>query len=213
MLKLVIFDLDQTLLNTLPRFYRIFNMALEHFHARTIDWDTFIEDYAKDTLNRHVPVEPKEFWDYFLSHYNDMVCEKDEPIDGALDVLKTLKDMGLKVVITTGRMVPSEEVWAELHRFGMADYVDLILTRLNNYGDGRRRTELIREAMKKFNAGKEETVLVADYWPDMQSGREVGIFTIGVLTGLEDEKKLKENGADVVIESVKELPEIIRDLL
>ena len=54
---------------------------------------------------------------------------------------------------------------------------------------------------------------MADYWPDMQSGREVGIFTIGVLTGLESEEKLRENGANAVIESVKDLPKIIENLL
>jgi len=213
MLKLVIFDLDQTLVNTLPRFYRVFNKALEHFSGKPIDWDTFIEDYAKDVLNRHVPVEPRIFWDYFLSHYNDIECERDEPIEGALDVLKFLKSIGLNIVITTGRMVPAQEVWKELQRFGMDKYVDFVYTRLDKYGDGRRRTELIKEAMKRFGVSKEETILVADYWPDMQSGREVGIFTVGVLTGLESEEKLRENGANVVIESVKELPKIIENLI
>ncbi len=213
MLKLVIFDLDQTLLNTLPRFHRIFNMALKHFHAPEVDWDTFIRDYAEDTLNKHVPVEPRQFWDYFLSHYNDLICEKDEPIPGAREVLDYLKNKGLHIVITTGRMVPADEVWRELRRFNMDKYVDFVYTRLDKYGDGRRRTELIKEAMKKFDAGKDETMLVADYWPDMQSGREVGIYTVGVLTGLESEEKLRENGADEVIDSVKDLPRIVENLL
>ncbi len=172
-----------------------------------------MKDYEEDTLNRHVPVGPKEFWDYFLSHYNDIMCEKDRLIDGAKDVLKFLKDRDINVVITTGRMVPAEKVWDELRRFGINKYVDFVYTRLDGYGDGRRRTELIREAMKKFNASKDETILVADYWPDMQSGREVGIFTIGVLTGLESEGKLRENGADVVIPSVKDLIDIIKNRL
>ncbi len=213
MLKLVIFDLDQTLINTLPRFYRIFNLTLEHFGGKKIDWNTFMKDYEEDTLNRHVPVGPKEFWDYFLSHYNDIMCEKDRLIDGAKDVLKFLKDRDINVVITTGRMVPAEKVWDELRRFGINKYVDFVYTRLDGYGDGRRRTELIREAMKKFNASKDETILVADYWPDMQSGREVGIFTVGVLTGLESEGKLRENGADVVIPSVKDLIDVIKNRL
>jgi phosphoglycolate phosphatase len=213
MLKLVIFDLDQTLIDTLPRFHRVFNMALEHFGAESIDWNLFIRDYAYDILNRHLPVEPKEFWDYFLSHYNDVECEKDKLIDGAVDVLKYLKEKGINVVITTGRMVPSDEVWEELRRFGIDEYVDYVYTRLDGYGDGRRRTELIREAMRRFNANKDETILVADYWPDMQSGRDVGIYTIGVLTGLESEGKLRENGADAVIPSVKDLPRVIENRL
>ena len=209
MLKLAIFDLDQTLVNTLPRFFRIFNSSLEHFGGKPVDWDTFIRDYAEDVLNRHVPVEPKEFWDYFLSHYNDLECREDRVIEGARDVLKFLKDRGIRVVITTGRMVPPEKVWEELRRFGLDAFVDEVYTRLTNYGDGRRRTEMIRKAMEKFRASPEETVLVADYWPDMQSGRETGVFTVGVLTGLESEEKLRENGANVVVRSVKELPEAI----
>ena len=213
MLKLVIFDLDQTLINTLPRFHRIFNLALEHFGAEPIDWDSFVRDYAYDILNRHLPVEPKDFWDYFLSHYNDIECEKDKLIDGSKDVLKFLKERDINIVITTGRMVPVEKVWDELRRFGIDKYVDFVYTRLDGYGDGRRRTELIREAMKRFKTSKDETILVADYWPDMQSGREVGIFTIGVLTGLESEGKLMENGADIVIPSVKDLINVIKNRL
>ncbi len=141
------------------------------------------------------------------------MCEKDRLIDGAAEILKFLKEKSINVVITTGRMVPPREVWDELCRFGIDKYVDFVYTRLDGYGDGRRRTELIREAMKKFNAFKDETMLVADYWPDMQSGREVGIFTIGVLTGFESEEKLRENGADVVIPSVKDLIDVIKNRL
>jgi len=41
----------------------------------------------------------------------------------------------------------------------------------------------------------------------------VGIFTVGVLTGLEDEGKLRDNGADAVIPSVKDLIDVIKNRL
>ncbi len=211
MLRLVIFDLDQTLIDTLPRFHKIFNMALRHFGCQEVGWSEFVDKYRDDTLNDYVCINKREFWDYFLSHYNDLYCEKDRPIEGAYDTLKTLKNLGKNVVIITGRMVPSSEVWKELKRFNMDGFVDYVYTRNDNYCDGRRRTELILEAMKKFNVGPEETVFVGDYWPDMQSGREAGVFTVGVLTGHENEKKLIDNGADAVIESVADLIPLLRE--
>ncbi len=211
MLKLAIFDLDQTLVDTLPRFHRIFNHSLTHFGCGEVQWEEFVKKYKEDTLNDYVCVDHREFWDYFLSHYNDVICEKDSLIPGAEETLRALKEKGVKIAIITGRMVPPEEVWNELRRFYLDKYVDLVYTRLNNYCDGRRRTELLQEAMEKLGARKEETIFIADYWPDMQSGREAGIFTVGVLTGHEDASKLKENGADEIIESVKFLIPLLRE--
>ncbi len=211
MLKLAIFDLDQTLIDTLPRFYRIFNMSLKKYGCSEIEWDDFVVKYKEDILNDYVCVEKREFWDYFLSHYNDIFCERDRLIDGAYDTLSRLKELGVDNVIITGRLVPSSDVWEELKRFGIAEFIKMVYTRKDNYCDGRRRTELIIEAMKKLGARKENTVFVADYWPDMQSGREAGVFTVGVLTGHENAEKLIENGADVVIDSVKEFVPLLEE--
>ncbi len=211
MIKLVIFDLDQTLINTLPRFHRVFNETLTHFGEREVDWDTFIKDYSNDVLNRHFNVSAEEFWKYFLSNYVHR-DDEDRVIDGAVEVLKYLKDEGKYIVITTGRIVPVETVREELKKFGLLEFVDRIYTRYDHYEDGKRRTEIIRNAMKEFKASEKETVFVGDYWPDMISGREVGVFTVGVLTGLESSEKLLKYGANVVIESVKYLPQIIKNL-
>ncbi len=213
MLKLAIFDLDQTLINTLARFYKIFNIMLENFGCKIVTWDVFIKKYHKDTLDEFICVDKKTFWNEFLRHYNDIQCEKDRPINGAIETLRSLKGHRVKIVITTGRMVPSNEVWKELKRYDMDKYVDYVITRFDYYGDGKRRTEMIEFAMQKFGANPNETIFVGDYWPDMQSGKETGVLTIGVLTGHENEEKLKKNGANVVIENVGKLMDVIGDML
>lgn len=213
MLKLAIFDLDQTLLNTLHRFHRIFNLALKHFGATEISWEEFMEEYKNDNLNRFIPVKPRIFWDYFLEHYNDIVCVEDTLVPGADEALEYIKkEKKAKVAIITGRIVPKDYVWDDLRRFNIERYVDFVYTRKDNYEDGVKRAQLIKEAMSKFNSSPPETIFVGDYWPDMQSGREAGVITIGVLTGYESEEKLKRNGADYVIESVKYLPKLLKEL-
>ncbi len=210
MLSLAIFDLDQTLVDTLPRFYRVFKAALEKNGCAVPAWEEFVIKYKEDTLNDYVCIDKRVFWDYFLSHYNDIYCERDSVIDGAYSTLKEIHELGIKIVIITGRMVPATEVWKELKRFKLDTFVAHVYTRLDNYCDGRKRTELIKDAMKRFNATPQTTVFVADYWPDMQSGREAGVLTVGVLTGHEDREKLLDNGADITIDSVKNLIPVLR---
>ena len=209
MLKLVIFDLDQTLVNTMHRFYILFNDALSKFGCKSVTWEAFIEKYKEDNLSTYICTENRIFWDYFLSHFNDRECTEDSLIHGTSSVLSELKKNGLIIVIVTGRMVPASSVWEELEKFDIAKYVDYVYTRNDNYCDGFRRTELILKAMKKFDACPEETVLVADYWPDMQSGREAGVFTVGVLTGHVNKRQLLENGANRIIPSVAELMPVL----
>ncbi len=210
MLHLGIFDLDQTLLDTLHRFHRIFNRTLHRLGAAEIGWDEFIREYARDALRVFIPGRCEEFWDIFLRSYNDIICKKDHVIPGAMETLRDLKERDIPVVITTGRMVPHEVVEEELRKFSMEKYVDHVYTRQDFYEDGKRKIEMLRRAMKDFDVKPKNAVFVGDYWPDMESGRVAGVFTIGVLTGLQDESVLRRHGAQEVIPSVKELISLLR---
>lgn len=57
-----------------------------------------------------------------------MTLKDDSPIPGVLDVLRELKRMNFKIAVVTGRAVDEDCIWRELKRYGMADYVDCVIS-------------------------------------------------------------------------------------
>ena len=212
-LKLVIFDLDQTLVNTVKRMYVIYNQARKELGLNPVDWETFYYLFEHDKLSYDVPESLLErLWDILRSIYCSVILEEDGPIDGAEGVLKLLKEKNIIVVVTTGRRCSPEDIWKELYLYGLAEYVDDVYTAIYSQNEDIpfERSTVLKMILEKYSVSSNEAIFVADYFPDMYAGKKVGILTIGVKTGLKQEKDLKLHGADYVLNSISELPELLR---
>ena len=217
-LRKIIVDLDQTLLDTKYRFYRVFNETLKALGGEGIGWEEFYERYVKDALDDVIPVGvgPATFWREFRRRFRTPPHPKDRMIPGAREALAELKTMGLTIVVATGREVPVEVVWEELEVFGLADYVDEVYTLVQQDPSEERvvfsRAGLIRRILRDNGVRADETVFVGDYWVDMLSGSEAGVLTVGVLTGHEPPDKLKRWGARFIVDSIRDVPGRVRSV-
>lgn len=218
LIKLVIFDLDQTLIDTIHRFHEVFNRVLGMFGGVGVSWDEFIAAYSSDTLNDYIPksCDEKEFWREFRRVYSSFIHDLDKPIDGVEEVLKFLKDMGLKVVVCTGRECSSEDVVRELRHFNLIRYIDGVYTLMHQDPSEEDvvfcRSGLLKRILDDYGVRVDEALFVGDYWVDMYSAKKVGLKCIGVLTGYEPTNRLMKFGADYIIRSVADLPDIIKSL-
>jgi len=217
--KLIILDLDQTILNTLNRFYETYNFVLELTGGKRIDWDTFYRLFCSDELDSLRPRDKSrvEFWREFRRLYGEWIHEEDELIEGAYETLKWLKEHGFKVVVTTGREVEKDKVWNELKVFGIDGLVDDVYTLVEQNPEHEdilfSRVGLLKHIIEKYGARSDEVVFVGDYWVDMESGRKAGLITVGVLTGCKSRELLLSHGASYVIKDISELPELIGSIL
>lgn len=218
-IKLIVFDLDQTLIDSIRRFYVIFNKILKKLCNYVVSWDVFFEHFWKDTLDDLISegVNATHFWKEFRRAYaEEPIHPSDKIIPGALETLRWLKERGYKIVVTTGREVPEEKIWEELLYFGLNKYVDKVYTLASQDPSVEDlvfiRTGVLELIMRDFKVKPEEILFIGDYWVDMESCRRLGILGIGVLTGHESEEKLRKFGAKYVLRSVKELPKLLTEL-
>ena len=101
MIKMCIFDLDGTLLNTLPTISGIENMALEEFGYEAIEPEEvkYMIGYGAGNLIRSMLERAggdldKEFdkvYKFFMKNYNKGVTEGTKPYDGVPELLSELK--------------------------------------------------------------------------------------------------------------------------
>lgn len=59
--------------------------------------------------------------------------------------------------------------------------------------------------MLETNIPRQKVLYVGDTATDMQTGKNAGVETVGVLWGFRDRKELAESGADHIIEKPQQL--------
>lgn len=136
------------------------------------------------------------------------LAEGVEAIPGAEEVLRVLRDGGVKIALTTGFSRATCDIL--LDALGWRNLVDVTLSPADA-GRGRPfpdlpLTALIRTAVTRVDA----VVVVGDTASDMLSGIAAGAgLVVGVLTGAHDEVTLRDSGADEVLESIADLPGLL----
>ncbi|MEM2137437.1 MAG: HAD family hydrolase [Candidatus Methanomethylicia archaeon] len=215
MVKLAIFDLDQTLIDTIHRFHEVFNSTLAFFGGNPISWDIFIKSFSDDVLDNFIPIgcDRSLFWSLFRRNYCSFIHDLDKPIDGVFEVLNWLKSLGVKIVVCTGRECSRESIVGELEYFSLSVFVDGVYSLYDQEPSEEDvlfcRSGLIRRIISDYKISSNNVVFVGDYWVDMYSAKKAGVIAIGVLTGYEPEWRLLKFGADYIIDSVAKLPEVL----
>ena len=131
-----------------------------------------------------------------------------QPIDGAEEVIRTIRSAGLKVALLTGFSAPTRD--RLLMSLGWEGLADLTLVP-SEAGRGRPHPDLVLTALLRTGADDVAAVAIAgDTASDMESGRRAGAgVRVGVLTGTHGEPILRQAGATHVLPSVRDLPGVL----
>ena len=128
-------------------------------------------------------------------------------VPGAREAIETLKGRGIAVAFTTGFSPSTREALIEL--LGWSDLVDFRVSPADA-GRGRPAPDMVLLCALKTRVSAVQTIMVVgDTASDMQSGRRAGVGQcVGVLTGTDDHARLMASGADLVVNSVADLPKL-----
>ncbi len=216
-IKAVLFDLDGTLLNTLPDLTNISNTTMreagfpEHTEEEV---KMFIGNGMRLLFERSLPKDislSKEEYDRlyermranYLKYQNRLtVC-----FDGILPLLKALKAEGIKTAIVSNKIDEATKAVAARYFEGLVDFA--IGTReelrIKPYPD------LGLEALKELCVNAEECVYVGDSDTDIETGNNLGMPTLSVTWGFRSEEFLKEHGARYLVHTPGEILNFVRN--
>ncbi len=214
MKKAVIFDLDGTLSNTIDTIAYFGNLALEHFGFAPIETEKYkylVGNGAKVLVERMlktVGAPAKSFdkvYPYYIEEYDKDFMFLTRPYDGIIEMLDALKAKGIKTAVLTNKPhMTACKVIEDL--FGER----ILLCRgVKEDGITKPRPDGVYEIMKLFEVDKEDVLYVGDTGTDMQTGKNAGLFTVGVSWGFRTREELAENGADVIIDKPEQLLELL----
>ena len=209
-MKCVIFDLDGTLADTLSSIAYFANRALTQCGYDAIPLEKYrylVGNGAKNLvlgMLRTVGADESEY-ERVAPIYNDGY-DKDalyltKPYDGVLDLLDALHARGIKVAVLSNKPDrTTQKVCAAL--FG--GKIGIVR---GQRADTPHKPDpkAVHMLLEEMGCTPEECIYVGDTDTDMQTGKNAGAFTVGVLWGFRDEKELCENGADGIIAHPMEL--------
>lgn len=208
--KLVIFDLDGTLLDTLPDLAENVNLMLSHFGfplitneqvrqyigngARKLIERALGKNYNPDTFEEHIS--------YYTDLYDRSESLKTNFFDGIPEVLRELKKRGYKLAICTNKpQTPTDNVCKKyFSEFGF-DLAVGLSDKVNRKPDPTATLDII----KKLNVDKENVYFVGDGETDVQTAKNAGVKSISVLWGYRDKEQLLDAGAEIFVEKPLDL--------
>lgn len=199
-LKLLVFDLDGTLIDSAQDLCNSVNATLENFGRPHLSDETiagYIGNGALMLVRRAFATddgaEPGEqlladAYKYFLDYYREHKLDYTYAYEGVLEALDALHKVHDQVDAPQRRMAvltnkPVRPAQAICEALGLAPYF-LHIYGGNSFATKKPDPEGLLALMKSANAKPEETVMIGDSQVDVMTARNAGAWSIGCTFGL-----------------------------
>lgn len=211
MIKYILFDLDGTLTNPKEGITKCVQHALKHFgiERECDELISFIGPPLKEQFMQYASLTEEEgikAVEIYRERFAPIGIFENEIYDGILSMLESLKNQGKILAIATSKPA----VFAEKisRKYGIEPYIALLE---GSELDGRNTDKalVIKNAMEKLGATKENTIMVGDREHDVIGARKNGIDCIGVSYGYGKDGELEESGALKIAHTPNELLKIL----
>ncbi len=209
--KLVIFDLDGTLLNTLADLTDSTNFVLHEFGypQRTIDEvRRFVGNGVVKLIERAVPGGCKnpnyeKCIDLFKENYKTNMCNKTVPYSGIIEMLEKLKQFGIKTAVVSNKF---DDAVRDLCNKYFNNLIDFSAGENESAGIKKKPApDTVIKVLEYFKIEQSDAIYVGDSEVDIQTANNSGLDCISVLWGFKNREFLQSNRAKILISQPDEI--------
>ena len=213
--KLVIFDLDGTLLNTIgdlaagcDEMLRMRNLPTHSF----ADYCSFVGNGIMRLVERALPEELRTA-EYvaaarrdFVNYYIDHIDLHTYPYEGIVELVEELAAEGCKLAIASNKFQAGTDKLIKK----IFPTIDFVMICGNREGVPLKPdTALVDLILDAAGVSRERCVMVGDSAVDILTAQRAGIHSVGVSWGFRSRTELQEAGAEYIADSVAELRSIL----
>ena len=224
MIKAVLFDLDNTLLDFMKMKKNAVSAALDSMIFSGLDIKKEIAEKKIYKIYDEQGYEYQEVFDLFLKEVIGKINYKilakgiisyKKAKEDSLSLYKNvnstlvaLTKLGLKIGVISD--APSREAWIRICSVNLENMFDTVVT-LHEKGIHKPSPEPFKQAMKDLDVSPNETIMIGD-WPerDIKGANKVGMRTAFAKYG--DTFNTKNSGADYELEDISDLINIIQKI-
>jgi len=208
-IRLIIFDLDGTLVNTLEDITHSVNFTLGRLGRPLLHLDT-VRQYVGDgmemlltrALGEHTDLLEEAKGIYTVHQSRNLVVSS-RLYPGVKETLELFR--GLSMAVVTNKTLEFSEPLLE--QLGIRSYFGMIIG-----ADAglplKPAPDAFLSIMRRLAVPKEHTVVVGDGTTDIRAGKAAGITTCAVTYGFRSEEELRRAGPDHIIHAFSELKDL-----
>ncbi|MEW6056916.1 MAG: HAD family hydrolase [Bdellovibrionota bacterium] len=177
--NLIIWDLDGTLVNSLPSTLNAFNDGLEPYLGRRMTFDEIMSHFGPSEEKIIAKIVGEELADECYQKVLASTAQRLSdviPHDGILDALDEIKTLGYRFGIFTGRGRKTTDII--LDHLGLRSRFEEIVTN-TEVEHNKPHPEGIYKICKKTGIPPSQAIMVGDSPMDIQAGRTAGTLTVG----------------------------------
>jgi phosphoglycolate phosphatase len=211
-IKLIIFDLDGTLVDTVQDITDALNYALRSYGIKKLTVSDTVKLVGEGITRLVEKVLPtgkehlkEDMMTKFLDYYSKHLIDNSKEYPNVRETLENLAHFK-KAVISNKREALSKRLLEEL---GLAKYFDLIIGS-DTAGERKPSAKPVLYVISKLGLSTEETVVVGDSDYDIEAGEKADTKTVAVTYGYQPKGLLKK--ADYLIEDLRELVPLIQKI-
>lgn len=207
--RLAIFDMDGTILDTLEDLQDSLNYSLEKmgYPLRTYEEvRSFVGNGIRKLIERAVPQGTEasyidETHRIFMEHYEVHCADKTRPYDGIVELLTKLKAEGIATAVVSNKAHNAVLELCEQYFKGLFD-----MAVGEQEGMAKKPApDSVNFVLKTLGCAKEEAVYIGDSEVDIATALNSQLTPYIVTWGFRDEAFLRESGAEIIVHSTEEL--------
>ena len=218
-IKLVIFDLDGTLIDSRFDLVHSVNAALRHIGRASLPDDvvaSYVGDGAPILIQRALGGEAvdeaivRQGLQFFLSYYREHKLDHTTVYGGVREALTAIHGVSNgnprnMAVLSNKPVVPSRAI---VEALGLGSFFSQIYGG-NSFATKKPDPEGARKLLEENGVRAEEAAIVGDSHVDVETGSNAGLWTVGVSYGFAPHT-LQEPPPDVLVDTPHELAEVFR---
>ena len=207
----ILFDLDGTLLDTLPDLHKSVNAALDKYGMPQVSRDDVRRSVgngirkliARVVRNGEENPRFEETLRFFAEHYEQHCTEGTGPYEGVIPLLRTIHEQDRRVAVLSNKFDAATKKLCARY-FG--EYVDLAIGENEQAGVRKKPApDMAFSIMREWNLQKEDCLLVGDSEVDIQTAEHAGIACICVTWGFRDKAALVRAGGKIFADTPSEV--------
>ena len=220
-MKLIAFDVDGTILDTLDSIIHVLNETLYANGFYKIDDKEYIRKalgYGSYYLIEQALIFPyNHFYDKkvteevlqdYLKRYMTDDGSLTKPYKGVVDLIRQLKDEGYKVIAYSNK---PDSVLKPLMKEKFDDIFDDVLGQVQGQAT-KPNPEILLKMLDKIGISKDDAVYIGDSDVDVETAKNAGMKMIAVTWGFRDREFLEKLNPEYIVDNIKELKEAIDSL-
>jgi phosphoglycolate phosphatase len=213
--RAVLFDLDGTLIDSLPDLTAAVNRMLESWDRPSLSAEAVkaLVGGGAETLVAGIfletggPVEASipDLLARFMADYEPRSAESTRPWPGVIEVLARLKKLGIALAVCTNK--PSRATAEVLDKLDLARFFDVVVG-ADDTPALKPDPVHVRVILDRLGLSETQAVMVGDSLNDIAAAKAAGVATVAVSFGYAH-GPVADLGADLIIDDYHDLPKAL----